>query len=83
MLKKGDNYSIIFADPKSTKYTDYEYKVDGYRFIFEEGQDKKDFKKDGLNIRVYLKLYTEDEVPEGYKAYWFANPKDIITGINL
>jgi len=82
-LKKGDNYSIIFADPKSTKYTDYEYKVDGYRFIFEEGQDKKDFKKDGLNIRVYLKLYTEDEVPEGYKAYWFANPKDIITGINL
>ena len=85
-LKKGDKYFIIFVDPKGTKHTDYEYKVDGYRFIFEDGQNrKKIFTKDGLKIQVHLKLYTEDKnkLPEGYKAYWFDNPKDIINTINI
>jgi len=84
-LKKGDKYYIIFADPKGTKHTDYEYKVDGYRFIFEDGQDRKTFTKDGLKIQVHLKLYTEDKnkLSERYKAYWFDNPKDIVGGINV
>ena len=56
----------------------------GYRFIFEDGQDRKTFTKDGLKIQVHLKLYTEDKnkLSEGYKAYWFDNPKDIVDGIN-
>lgn len=82
-LKKGDRYFIIFVDPKGTKHTDYEYKVDGYRLIFENGEDKKTFTKNGLKIQVHLKLYTEDEVSEGYKAYWFDKPKDILRDINV
>jgi len=84
-LEKGDIYYIIFADPKGTKHTDYECKVDGYRFIFEDGQDRKTFTKDGLKIQVHLKLYTEDKnkLSERYKAYWFDNPKDIVGGINV
>jgi len=84
-LEKGDKYFIIFVDPKGTKYTDYEYKVDGYKFIFEDGQDKKTFTKNTLKIQVHLKLYTEDKnkLSEGYRAYWFDNPKGIIDDIHV
>ena len=84
-LEKGDIYYIIFADPKGTKHTDYECKVDGYRFIFEDGQDRKTFTKDGLKVQVHLRLYTEDKnkLSERHKAYWFDNPKDIVGDINV
>jgi len=84
-LKKGDKYFIIFVDPKGSKHTDYEYKVDGYKFIFENGEDKKTFTKNGLKIQVHLKLYTGDKnkLSDGYKVYWFDNPKDILGDINV
>ncbi len=79
-LKKGQNYFIIFVDPKGTKHTDYEYKVDGYKTIFEENDNKKIFLSDGLKIRVYLFLFTEDinKLPDGYKKYWFDNFENLI-----
>ncbi|MHA1877759.1 MAG: DEAD/DEAH box helicase family protein, partial [Promethearchaeota archaeon] len=88
-LKKEDNYFIVFVDPKGTKHTDYEYKVDGYRFIFETNNGKKAFTKDQLNIRVYLYLFTEDvnRLSEGYKKYWFDDfenlMKNFITDGNI
>ena len=58
-------------------------KRDKYHIIFEDGQDRKTFTKNGLKIQVHLKLYTEDKnkLSEGCKAYWSDNPKDIIDGI--
>jgi len=83
-IKKNNDYYIIFVDPKSIEYTDYEYKVDGYSRIFEENEKVKVFHKDGLNIRVYLYLYTEDrnKLSEKYKKYWYDNPKSIFDIIN-
>jgi len=83
-IKKNNDYYIIFVDPKSIEYTDYEYKVDGYSRIFEENEKVKVFHKDGLNIRVYLYLYTEDrnKLSEKYKKYWHDNPKLIFDKIN-
>ena len=45
---------------------------------------RKTFTKNGLKIQVHLKLYTEDKnkLSEGYKTYWFDNPKDIVGDIN-
>ncbi|CEG12110.1 Type III restriction protein res subunit [groundwater metagenome] len=79
-LKKGENYFIIFVDPKGTKHTDYEYKVDGYKTIFEENDNTKQFLSDGLKIRVRLFLFTEDinKLSEGYKKYWFDNFENLI-----
>ncbi|MFQ6056396.1 MAG: hypothetical protein ACE5J3_10500, partial [Methanosarcinales archaeon] len=84
-LKKGNKYFIIFADPKGTKHTDYEYKVDGYKMIFEDGTGMKVFHKGNFNIKVALRLFTEDKnkLAEGYKKYWFDSPKDIIGGIDV
>ncbi len=82
-LKKGNKYVILFVDPKGTKHTDYEYKVDGYRLIFEEKNNKKEFAKDKLAIQVHLFLFTEDvnRLSEGYKKYWFDNFEKIVEKI--
>ncbi|MEM4366507.1 MAG: hypothetical protein QW035_00005, partial [Candidatus Anstonellales archaeon] len=78
-LKKGDEYFIIFIDPKSIKYTDFEYKVDGYKRIFEKEGEIIVFDVEGNKIKVYLFLYTEDKnkLSEGYKKYWFDNFENI------
>ncbi|AIJ05479.1 hypothetical protein JH146_0630 [Methanocaldococcus bathoardescens] len=71
-IKKGNNYFIIFADPKSSKYTDYEHKVDWFKKYFEENGEPKEFEFDGIKIKVMLYLYTEDvnKLSEGYKKFW-------------
>jgi hypothetical protein len=63
----------VFVDPKSTVYTDYEHKVEGYKEVFEEGEGAKIISHGGLNVRVFLFLYTEDRdrIAEGYRKYWF------------
>ena len=83
-IRKDNDYYIIFVDPKSTSFTDYEYKVDGYSRIFEENEKIKEFHKDRLNIYVYLLLYTDDKkrLPEKYKKYWYDDPKSIFDIIN-
>jgi len=83
-IKKDNDYYIIFVDPKSTSFTDYEYKVDGYSRIFEENDKIKEFHKDLLNIYVHLLLYTDDKnrLSERYKKYWYDNPRSIFDIIN-
>ncbi len=80
-IKKGNDYYIVFVDPKSTAFTDYEYKVDGYSKIFEENDGVKRFQFDELKIYVYvyLFLYTDDKnkLPDKYKNYWYDDPKAI------
>ena len=70
-LCKGQNYYIVFIDPKSISFTDYEYKVDWYRKLFEN----KEFKlpERDYAIKVSLYLYTEEKVSQGYEKYWFEN----------
>jgi len=86
-LKKGENYFIIFVDPKGTKHTDYEYKVDGYKAIFEENDNPKQFPLDELKIkiRVYLFLFTEDKnkLSEGYKKYWFSDFENLMKTLKI
>ncbi|MFN3605353.1 MAG: DEAD/DEAH box helicase family protein [Leptonema sp. (in: bacteria)] len=40
-LKKGNDYTILFVDPKGTEYTDGYRKIDGYSRIFEEENNGK------------------------------------------
>jgi hypothetical protein len=78
-IKRGNDYHIIFVDPKSISFTDYEYKVDGYSRIFEDNEKSRKFRHDNLNVYVYLLLYTDDKnkLPSKYRKYWFDNPKKI------
>jgi len=80
-LQKGDEYFIAFVDPKGTKHTDFEHKVDGYKMVFEDDVGKpRIFSYGGLRVQVRLFLYTEDvsRLPERYRAYWADDPKSIV-----
>lgn len=76
-LQRGTDYHVVFVDPKGTKISDYQRKVDDYKRLFEElsGQ-RKVFEHDGLRVQVSLALYTDDRslVGQGYADYWCDNP---------
>ncbi len=84
-LRRGNNYSIVFIDPKGTKHTDYMHKVDGYKMIFEEnGGKRKVFELGSLRGMVYVFLRTDDinRLPQnGYRKYWFDNIDNVLTRI--
>ena len=72
-LRRGDCYFIVFIDPKGISHTDYMHKVNGYRMIFEkDGSGRKVLKHDGLKVRVFTFLYTDDVnlLAPGYREYW-------------
>ena len=72
-LLKDNNYFLLFVDPKSPKFTEYEHKVDGFKRIYENKNNCVKFSKGSLNIRAYLCLITENlnEISLGYRKYWF------------
>lgn len=83
-IKMKDKYNIVFVDPKGIEYTDYQYKVDGYKSIYEENGKARIFNFKDFKVRVFLFLYTEDKnkLPNEYKKYWFDNIADIFNVIN-
>jgi hypothetical protein len=80
-LFKGRKYYILFVDPKSTTYTDYEHKVDWYKRIFEKEGSPKPFPFQNYEIKIILSLYCDERkrVSEGgYQKYWFDNIHKIL-----
>jgi hypothetical protein len=75
-LQKGDQYAIVFVDPKGMQQTDYQHKVDGYRALFWENGVPRVLRYNDLTVRVFLLLYTKDAngAPEGYREHWFDCP---------
>jgi hypothetical protein len=73
-LQKGKDYHILYIDPKGTGRSEYQYKVDGYRDLFEDSDKVKTFKFSGKNFKVHLRLATEDKSvfaeKDYYKKYW-------------
>jgi hypothetical protein len=69
--QKGEQYLILFVDPKSSKFSEYQHKVDGFRRIFEG----KVFSYERLRISTNLLLYSQSiaDIGEGYRKYWFDN----------
>ena len=76
-LQRGNDYHVVFVDPKGTAHSAYQRKVDDYKRLFEEpsGQ-RKVFTVDNLRVQVSLALYTEDRslVGQGYADYWADHP---------
>ena len=83
-LCRKREYYILFIDPKSIAYTDYEHKVDWYKRIFEENGSYKDFPFQNYKIKIILSLYCDDKrrVSKGsYRKYWFDNIHKILETI--
>jgi len=74
----------VFVDPKGTSRTEYQYKVDGFRELFEQDENPITFDYGGMKVTVRLFLFTDDRAWTGdyYRRYWLDNVEDIarITG---
>lgn len=83
-MQKGDDYRIVFIDPKGIQNVDYQYKVDGYRELFEDANTGalKVFQYGSKQVRVELYLFTADagQVSEGYRKYWIDRVEKIGQG---
>jgi hypothetical protein len=78
-LKKGNDYTILFVDPKGTEHTDAYRKIDGYSRIFEDdSHTSKEFLYDEYKVRTKLLLKIKDIafVSKNYKQYCFDNFND-------
>ncbi|MDM7325374.1 MAG: DEAD/DEAH box helicase family protein [Thermus sp.] len=71
-FQKGREYTVVFVDPKGSTHTDYEYKVDGYKYLFEDNGVPRIFTYKNLAVRFLLKLYTKDSsvISHAYRRYW-------------
>jgi hypothetical protein len=78
-LKKGNDYTILFVDPKGTEQTDAYRKIDCYLRIFEDdSHTSKEFLYDEYKVRTKLLLKIKDIafVSKNYKQYCFDNFND-------
>lgn len=80
-LQRNSDYYIVFIDPKGTKHTDYQHKVEGYQHLFEDEKGVRSIEHDGLTVRVFTFLHTEDVnvLSDGYKRYWFDDMKTVLS----
>ena len=71
--RKGNDYRILFLDPKGMENQEWERKAEGFMDLFEEEGKARVFDLDGLKIQVHLCLYTRDRNPAaegGFKRFW-------------
>lgn len=78
-LQKGNDYRIVFVDPKGTEHTAGIRKLDGYRRVFEDNGKVKMIPHAKDHVRVYAFLYTVRlaQVPLDYRRHWFDNMAEL------
>ncbi|MBM3143264.1 MAG: DEAD/DEAH box helicase [Chloroflexi bacterium] len=79
-LAKGNDYLILFVDPKGTEHTSAYRKIDGYRELFEEDGNEKVFNHNSSKVKITLRLRPEDvsKTLAAYRRHWFNNIEDIL-----
>jgi len=84
-FRKGDDYFIVFIDPKGTEHTEYQRKIEGYSAIFEKiDGSKKTIYHDGKKVKVFAFLHTDnvDGLPKKeYKRYWFDDLERVLVSV--
>lgn len=79
--QNGQDYTILFVDPKGMEQIDWERKVDGFRHLFIDAKSApRVFAYEKLTVSVRLSLFTRDRnvCPEGsYKDFWQDNARDL------
>ena len=80
-LKRGKEYRVVFVDPKSTKYTDYQQKADYFSKLFEDHGSQKVFQFGDLSIKVHLFMKTDNlnSVGENYRKFWIDDVSKIFS----
>ncbi len=79
---KGNEYRIVFVDPKGGVHTNAYDKIAGYQNIFEEKHNEALPRKFSYgkrwNVSVNLLMFNLKKAPlRGYERYWTRQPGDI------
>ncbi|WP_424947321.1 DEAD/DEAH box helicase family protein [Candidatus Spongiihabitans sp.] len=76
---RGNEYRIVFVDPKGTEHASAYRKIDGYQKLFTGVSGVRLFKHAAKwQVSVNLFLYNPQSVPaEAYKDYWIDHPAPI------
>ena len=74
-LQKGQDYKILFVDPKGAEQAHYQHKADGYTRLFGQVSSEKSFPQpehDSINVKVHLRFFGGDksQVAQAYRNYW-------------
>jgi len=82
-LKKGNDYFIVFVDPKGTEHTSAERKIDGYEILFGELGKEKLFNYKGYRVRIklLLKAIGTSGSSGKYNKYWFNKISEMLDKI--
>ncbi len=82
-LQKGNDYHIVFVDPKGTEHTAGLRKLDGYRRIFKDGRATRLIPHAKDQVRVHAFLYTDKlaQVPTGYRRHWFDSVAKLVSAL--
>jgi len=78
-FKKGENYLILFVDPKGVENVDYQRKIKGYKEIFEKNNEEKKFNYEGLKVKIRLRIRVKDvsDVEGEYRKFAFDSIKSM------
>lgn len=69
-IKKGNNYRIVFIDPKGGVSAASQKKIDGFKKLFEEHEKPKEFIYKDFTITFELYFVGENQGGELYEKYW-------------
>ncbi len=76
---KGDEYHIVFVDPKGIEHTSAQKKIDDYQELFEENGGPKQFKYCKWNVQVRLWMFNKDSqrASKQYRRFYIDSPERI------
>ena len=70
-MNKENNYKITFVDPKGIVHADYQKKIDGFKELFIEKNQPKEFSYGKFKITFDLKMVgKKNDVGKEYRKYW-------------
>ena len=75
---RGDEYQVMFVDPKGTAHTSAYRKIDGYKNLFEQNGVRRRFIYRTSHVSVGLLMFNTDQaVLTEYRRFWSGDPADI------
>jgi superfamily II DNA or RNA helicase len=73
-IKSDDKLEIVFLDPKSGEFTDYQDKIDGYEETFCKDGSPQVFELGSVKVGIKVKMYTQKDLDKvsgrKYRDYW-------------
>lgn len=80
-IKTEDKLDIVFIDPKSEEFTDYQDKIDGYEETFCKSGEPQIFDLKDVVVEINVRMYTRKDIDKvsglKYRDYWINDASEI------